>query len=149
MSLASFRVSPFFSDSLGQLPVVLINDGFMVTLNEVLRFHAVVLDGFVGKQIHRDCFLTQGVAAVFLVAENAKDAAGTPCRQTFYRGDTALRQEVGYLIRGEAIQIQIVNGSDNIGLVLVDLPFMALITEESPVGVDPQALGSSALERPF
>ena len=51
----------------------------MVPLNEVLRFQAVVLDGFVGKEIHRNCFLTQGIAAIFLVAENAQDAAGTPC----------------------------------------------------------------------
>ena len=75
-----FRVSPLLTDLLRSQPVALFDDGVVVTLDEVLRLQAVVLHALVGKEVYRHCFLTQGVSTVFFVAEDAKDAAGTPRR---------------------------------------------------------------------
>jgi len=43
----------------------------MMPLNEILRFQSVVFDALMGKKVDRDSFLTQGIAAIFFVAEDA------------------------------------------------------------------------------
>lgn len=41
--------------------------------NEILCFQAVVFDALVCKEVYRYCFLTQGITAILLVAEEAYD----------------------------------------------------------------------------
>ena len=66
-------VSPFFADLLYQQPVTLFNDRFVMPFNEILCFQAVVFDALVCKEVYRYCFLTQGITAILLVAEEAYD----------------------------------------------------------------------------
>lgn len=54
-------VSPFFEDLMYQQLVALFNDRSLMPLNEILRFHTVVFDAPVCKEIYRNCFLTQGI----------------------------------------------------------------------------------------
>ena len=80
MRVAPFPIPPFFADLLRQQPVVFLDDGDMMPLNEILRFQAVVRYTLMREKVYRNCFLTQSITTILFVFKDAQDTAGTPNR---------------------------------------------------------------------
>ena len=99
----------------------------MVAFNEVLWLVAVVLDALMCEKVNGYCFLTQGISAVLLVADDAEDAAGTPNRFTFHSRDAASCQQICDGCSSVAIQIEGKYGSYNFGFFFDDDPLAVLI----------------------
>ena len=99
-----------------------------------------------GQRVQSNCFLAQGITAVFFILQDAEHRAGAPYSQTLDRGDAAFGKQLRDCHGRVAIEVQIINGAYHISFFLDDLPFVALISEERPIWVDTQPLRSPAFE---
>ena len=70
----------FLDDLLDQFPVGFFDDRLVMILDKVLGFDAVVLYALVCQRVQSDCFLAQGITAVFFIFQDAEHRAGAPCR---------------------------------------------------------------------
>ena len=106
---------------------LLRNDHFMVALDVVLRNGAVVLDPLFCQEVRGYSFLEQGVAHVFLVAENLVDGAGMPFCLASASKNSVSHKSIGNLIHAGAFEVFPVYALDGFSLFRVDDKVTVLI----------------------
>ena len=124
-----------FHLALNHLEYVWVDDGFMVSLNVVLRNLALVDLCLLGQEIDSVGFLQQGITFVFLVPQDALDRGGAPFGLASGSEHAVLCEFLRDAVVCHAFKEKLVDAFDGHGLLRVDdqITVSAFVISEEPL----------------